>query len=211
LLPNLSALVLGGYEWGQGRSTVSNLHSDTASTAVSALTLQWLLFDFGQRSARLDAARQQTAMADIAFTAEHQNVIYKVSLAFYAHAAARARAANAITAAKDAQDVQAAAEDRLHHGIGTIVEVARARQAAAQATLALVQARVPPMTAMPRSSPRWASRHSRRSRSPILRSATSTPTSFRASTRSWQTRWRDAPTSRARTPHAWQAWQAWRA
>jgi outer membrane protein TolC len=140
-LPNLSALVLGGYQWGQGRSTVSNLHSDTASTAVSALTLQWLLFDFGQRSARLEAARQQTAMADIAFTAEHQNVIYKVSLAFYAHAAARARGANAVTAAKDAQDVQAAAEDRLRHGIGTIVEVARSRQATAQVTLALVQAR----------------------------------------------------------------------
>jgi outer membrane protein TolC len=137
-LPNLSALVLGGYQSGQARSTLSNLHSDTASGAVSALTLQWLLFDFGQRSALLEAARQHTAFAAIAFTAEHQNVIYKVSLAFYAHAAARARAANAVTAAKDAQDVQAAAEDRFRHGIGTIVEVAQARQATAQAALALV-------------------------------------------------------------------------
>ena len=41
---------------------------------------------------------------------------------------------------KNAQDVQAAAEARLHQGTGTVIEVAQARQATAQARLALVQA-----------------------------------------------------------------------
>ncbi len=67
-------------------------------------------------------------------------MIYKVSLAFYAHAAAQAHIGSAAKALQNAKDVQAAAEARYAHGIGTTVEVAQAHQAAAQALLAQVQA-----------------------------------------------------------------------
>ncbi|HEY0104979.1 MAG TPA: TolC family protein [Rhizomicrobium sp.] len=139
-LPNLSAVILGGYQTGRDRSTLTTLHGESATGVVSALTLQWLLFDFGQRSALLEAARQHATVSDIAFTAEHQAVIYKVSLAYYASAAARIRARNAAVAEKDAREIQAAAEDRLRHGIATTLEVAQARQATAQAELSLVEA-----------------------------------------------------------------------
>src|SRR6202012_5916861 len=107
---------------------------------VSALSLQWLLFDFGERAAVVDAAKQDSVISNIAFTAAHQQLIYNVSLAFYGNAAARARLVTATQSLKNARDVQAAAEDRYGHGIGTVTEIAQARQSTAQANLAVVQA-----------------------------------------------------------------------
>ena len=110
------------------------------SGTVAVVSLQWLLFDFGERAAIVDAAKQASVISNIAFTAAHQQLIYDVSLAFYAHAAARARLATATQSLRNAEAVQAAAEDRHKHGIGTVIEVAQASQGTAQAKLAVVQA-----------------------------------------------------------------------
>ena len=91
-------------------------------------------------SAVVDAAKQGSVISNIAFTAAHQQLIYDVALAFYAHAAAQARLATATQSLTNAKAVQAAAEDRYKHEIGTVIEVAQARQATAQANLAVVQA-----------------------------------------------------------------------
>lgn len=128
------------------RSTVSalGLRGDGESEgvgAVEALSLEWLLYDFGAREALVNAARQQTIVANIAFTAEHQQVTYQVALAFYDDVAARARSGNADRAVALALEVQASAEARLRQGIGATVEAAQARQATAQLRLAAVQAR----------------------------------------------------------------------
>ena len=142
-MPVVSAGIVQG--WQKSHSATSILGGNTANdiTAngnVEVLSIQWLLFDFGQRAARLDAAKQLSVISNIAFTEAHQQVIYNVSLAFYAHAAARARLASASKSLHDAGDVQAAAEDRYMRGIGTVVEVAQTRQATAEAQLARVQA-----------------------------------------------------------------------
>ena len=99
-----------------------------------------MLFDFGERAALTDVAKQGSVISNIAFTAAHQQVIYNVSLAFYAYAAARARLASAAKSLHDAEAVQKAAEDRFRRGMGTVVEVAQTRQATAEARLAQVQA-----------------------------------------------------------------------
>lgn len=142
-LPRISASAVGAYQSSQANDSALGLggnSSQSGSGVISALSLEWLLFDFGQRSAVIEAAKQASLISNIAFTAAHQQVIYEVSLAFYAHAAARTRLATAAQSLKNAQAVQAAAEDRYRHGIGTVIEVAQARQATAQANLALVQA-----------------------------------------------------------------------
>lgn len=142
-LPSISASVVGAYQTGNNRNTAfgTTASSDVSgSETISAISVQWLLFDFGERTATVSAAKQVSTMANIAFTAAHQQVIYKVSLAFYAHAAALARVDTADKALVNAQEVQAAAEARYAHGIGTTVEVAQARQATAQGQLAQVQA-----------------------------------------------------------------------
>ncbi len=142
-LPRITASALGGYQTAHGHGSALGLSTSdnvSASGSISAVSLQWLLFDFGERSAIVEAVDQGTVVANILFTAAHQKLIHDVSLAFYAYSAARARTSSAARSLQDAQDVQRAAVDRYKHGIGTVIEVAQARQAAAQARLAQVQA-----------------------------------------------------------------------
>jgi outer membrane protein len=138
-LPIVSAGIVEGYQRFHNETALGS-NDVTLQGNISVLSIQWLLFDFGERAALLDAAKQGSAISNIAFTAAHQQVIYNVSLAFYADAAARAHLASAGKSLKDAEEVQAAAEDRYKRGIGTVVEVAQTRQATAEARLARVQA-----------------------------------------------------------------------
>ena len=149
-LPRITATAVGAYLTSDGNSSVStsalganlNINNNTNSNAhgtISVVSLQWLLFDFGEREAIVDAAKQASVASNIAFTAAHQQVIYDVSVAFYGYAAARARAATAAQSLKNAQGVEAAARDRNKNSIGTVVEVSQAAQATAQAKLAVVQ------------------------------------------------------------------------
>jgi outer membrane protein TolC len=142
-LPRISAAALTGKEWSHGSSSVGNLslgQNNSATGTVSVLSIDWLLFDFGRRDALIDAADQGAVIANVAFTGAHQKLIHVVSVAFYAYSAARARADSAVASLKDAQEIQVAAESRKTHGIGTVIEVAQARQFTAQAELARVRA-----------------------------------------------------------------------
>jgi outer membrane protein len=142
-LPRLSASVITGYQTSNGQNTALGVNlgsaDESAHGTISVVSLEWLLFDFGERDAIVAAAKQASVISNIAFTAAHQQVIYDVSVTFYQNAAARERLATAEQSLRNAQKVQAAAEDRFKHGIGTVVETAQARQATAQAQLVLVQ------------------------------------------------------------------------
>ncbi|SOE57721.1 Outer membrane protein TolC [Burkholderia sp. D7] len=142
-LPQLSVAAMGQYAGAQNsRSSIPGA-SSTAGTGhgtTSALSLQWLLFDFGGRAARVEAASQASVVASIGFTAVHQQVIFDVSVAFYGYQAARARVATAGQGIGNAAAILAAAQSRYKHGIGTVIEVAQANQNRAQAKLALIQA-----------------------------------------------------------------------
>jgi len=138
-LPMVSAGIVEGYQKFHNETPLGSNDFELNGN-ISVLSIQWLLFDFGKREALLDVAKQGSAISNIAFTAAHQLVIYNVSLAFYADAAARAHVASATKSLRDAEEVQAAAEDRYKRGIGTVVEVAQTRQATAEARLARIQA-----------------------------------------------------------------------
>lgn len=142
-LPRISATALGARQTASGSSSALGLsanQNDSLTGTVSVLSLEWLLFDFGQRDALVDAADQGVVIANIGFTSAHQKLIHAVSLAFYAYSAACARAESATVSLNDARNIQAAAESRKKHGIGTVIEVAQARQLTAQAELAKVSA-----------------------------------------------------------------------
>jgi outer membrane protein len=147
-LPRLTAAVVGGYRHGSGSNTTNlgpaNLdgsRDNWATGSVSALGLQWLIFDFGQRRALVEAAGQMAVATNVAFTAAHQQLIYDVTLAYYTHATATQRVSLLEQSLANARAVQAAAESRLRDGQGTVTDVAQVRQATAQAELRLVQAR----------------------------------------------------------------------
>jgi outer membrane protein len=142
-LPLVSAGIVEGYQNSHNTNSAlgtSVTNDVTANGNLSVLSVQWLLFDFGERAALVDVAKQGSVILNITFTAAHQQVIYNVSLAFYANAAARVRLASSAEALRDAEEVQTSAQDRYKQGIGTVVEVAQTRQFAAEARLERVQA-----------------------------------------------------------------------
>ncbi len=142
-LPHVTASVIGGLRSTHGNQSGIGTRVDgstTSSGSTAALSLEWLLFDFGQREALVEVAQQTSIASNIAFTAAHQRVIHEVCLAFYANGAARSRVATTAQSLKNAEDVEAAASERYGHGVGTVIDVAQARQATAQARLAHVQA-----------------------------------------------------------------------
>jgi outer membrane protein len=143
-LPQLTATAMGGYQAASGSASTPLLGNTSTSSdvhgTVSVLALQWLLFDFGGRRARVDAATQLSVAANVAFTAVHQQVIHNVSIAYYAYEAAYARQKTAQQALDNADGILAAAHARMKQGVGTVVEVAQATQNRAQANLVKVQA-----------------------------------------------------------------------
>ncbi len=141
-LPNLSASAVGGRQNIHNNNPAADLNvtRESSDGTVSVLSLQWLLFDFGERTSILNAAKQASVIANIGFTAAHQQVIHRVSLAYYAERAAQARVETAARSLENAEHVELAAQERHAHGIGTVVDVAQARQATAQAQLLRVQA-----------------------------------------------------------------------
>jgi len=150
-LPRITASAAGAYLTSEGNNSTTlaagpvAVGADTNSNSsargtISAVSLQWLLFDFGAREAIIEGAKQASVISNIAFTAVHQQVIYDVSVAFYVNAAARAHSSTAAESLRNAQAVEAAVNDRYKNSVGTIIEVSQARQATAQARLVVVQA-----------------------------------------------------------------------
>ncbi|MBL8540014.1 MAG: TolC family protein [Betaproteobacteria bacterium] len=50
---------------------------------LPALTLKWLLFDFGGKQAAIDATQEALAAANFGFNATHQKVVFEVTRAYY--------------------------------------------------------------------------------------------------------------------------------
>ena len=142
-LPRLSATVLAGHQQRRGTGEGRLLSLDERSSGqgtLAVLSLQWLLFDFGERRALAEGAEQGAVVAGIGFTAAHQQLIESVSLAYYALGAAQARRGVAHRSWVNSRQVLDAADARQRQGVGTVIDVAQARQGVAQAELARVQA-----------------------------------------------------------------------
>jgi outer membrane protein len=73
------------------------------------LRLDWLLLDFGRRTADLDSAAQTLLAANLQFNRKQQSVIFAVQKAYFALDASRARVTARETALKAATVVVAAA------------------------------------------------------------------------------------------------------
>lgn len=143
-LPMVTAAVVGGWQRTESPLPIALGDIDsirtTTSGVIPALTLQWLLFDFGERTARVEAARHLSFAANVQFQAAHQRLIQAVALAYYNYDTARIRSRVAAEAHANAQTVLQAVEARLKQGVATTVELAQARRQVAQTRLTQVQA-----------------------------------------------------------------------
>jgi outer membrane protein TolC len=97
-----------------------------------ALSLNYTVFDFGARSARISAARAEVLAANFAFNDTHRKIIYRVEEAYYRLLNSIGQEEAAQASLSNAQKVQQAAEERLANGLATLPDVLEARSATAQ-------------------------------------------------------------------------------
>ena len=88
--------------------------------------LTYMVFDFGGRAGRIDAARAETLAANLAFNDTHRKIIYQVSAAYYRLLDASGQEDAARASLANAQAVQRAAEERLQNGLATLPDVLEA-------------------------------------------------------------------------------------
>ncbi|MGB8356799.1 MAG: TolC family protein [Chthoniobacteraceae bacterium] len=143
--PYLAASAASGYEraflpfptlkqsaGGQVTVTGGSALPSDFTTSRATLTVKWLLVDFGQRRAAVDAAGQRLMMANVGFNATHQLVVFNVTQKFYALGNARQRVEDCRSALESAQTVERAARARLDQGLAVKTEYLQAQQQTAQ-------------------------------------------------------------------------------
>ncbi|HTW28960.1 MAG TPA: TolC family protein [Acetobacteraceae bacterium] len=144
-LPALTASAIGGYQH-VALPFPSDLVSRgfiTANTEefLPTLAIRYLLFDFGRRDAAVQAARQLSTAANVAFSSVHQKLIFDVATDYFLLDGANATLRAAEQALRDAQQLQSATEALQARGLDTIVTVDLARRSTAQRRYDLAQAR----------------------------------------------------------------------
>lgn len=143
-LPLITANVIAGYQ--DVVTPLPNLRggTDYVSTQAGGVTpniaLQWLLFDFGERQALLEASKHTAYAANVNFNGTHQALIYNIARAYYQYGAAKQNFTIAKQTLANSRKVQAAAESRFSNGLGTSIETAQAKQLVAQSNFRMVQA-----------------------------------------------------------------------
>ena len=105
----------------------------TVETFSPVFLLDYVIFDFGQRSQEISISRSNLLAANFQFNDTHRRVIFQVMQAYYRLLDTKGQQDAAEANLKNAQTVQQAAEARLQNGLATLPDVLEARSAAAQA------------------------------------------------------------------------------
>ncbi len=130
---------------GPAPKQVSILGGGTLTLDVAAedaaLSVKWLLFDFGERKAKVTAAKEHLVMANVGFNATHQQIVFTVTERFFLFNPARQKVDVAESSLQAAETIGQAAQARLDHGLTTKPELLQAQEQAAQAAFDLEAAR----------------------------------------------------------------------
>jgi outer membrane protein TolC len=130
---------------GPGAADVSITGGGTLVTEAvgekAALSMKWLLFDFGERKAASTMAKEELMAANVGFNAVHQQIVFTVTQRFYELNTARQKVQVGESAVSAAATVAQSAQARLDRGLATKPEVLQAEQQSAQAEFELEAAR----------------------------------------------------------------------
>lgn len=111
-----------------------------APAVVPQIDLDYLIFDFGKREGKVDAAAAEKIAAGASFIRANQAVAFGVARAYYNLVTAQERLIAATETLKTAQTTQDAAEAQLNNGRSTLPDVLNARAETAQAQFDLESA-----------------------------------------------------------------------
>ena len=133
------------YPTVNGTSTLSRIQSPATNTRPAgrrteygpAISLNYLLFDFGGRSGSVERARQDLFAANLSHNATLQNTVLQAEVAYFTYMATSALLAAERSAIAEAQANLTAAQQRNKVGLATIADVLQARTALSQEQLNL--------------------------------------------------------------------------
>jgi outer membrane protein len=97
------------------------------------VALQYLIFDFGKREARVDSAKAEKLAAGADVIQVNQWLAFRVASAYYQLVTAQEKLQAAQDTLRTAQTTQDAAENRLNNGLATLPDVLNARAETSQA------------------------------------------------------------------------------
>lgn len=125
---------------GSASSTRFQNETNPFTRNSAALSLSWLLFDFGQRSASNESARQLLDAATATQDATVQSLFLAALQTYYAAQAGQAAVVSASEAERAARESYQAADARYNVGIATPADRLQAQTAWSQATLNRIRA-----------------------------------------------------------------------
>ncbi len=125
---------------GKASTSLARSDAEQSKQHKAALTLSWLLYDFGARSATLENARQLLSAATSTLDASVQTVFLGALQSYYNVQAARAAVTAALESEKASRESLNAAEVRYQVGSATPADRLQAQTAWSQATLTRIKA-----------------------------------------------------------------------
>ena len=139
LFPTLAALASASYS--QYSLFVTRFYHENLATFPATLSVNYTVFDFGARAAKIDQARANLLSADFTFNDTHRRITFEVAEAYYRLLDAMSQEESAQATLTDAQTVQQAIEAKLANGLATLPDVLEARAATAQVRYELASIR----------------------------------------------------------------------
>lgn len=122
--------------FNRARNAAQGGRSITLSNSYGpSLTLSYLLFDFGGRSAQIEEARQTLISTSFAQNQTIQDVILRVEQAYYGYLSAKSLLAGQEATVRERQASLDAAKARHDAGVATVADVLQAQTALSQAQL----------------------------------------------------------------------------
>lgn len=125
---------------GSAAATRFQYDNGSYNRTSAALTLSWLLYDFGQRSANVENARQLLNAAAATQDATVQSLFLAALQSYYSAQATQAAVLSALEAERSAREGFLAADTRYQVGAGTPADRLQAQTALSQATLNRIRA-----------------------------------------------------------------------
>ncbi len=107
-------------------------HRQTEGVFEPTLHVDYLVFDFGERSGAVDVAKANLLIANLQFNDTHRKLIFDVSSAYYRLLNAKGQREAAEVSLKNAQTVEEDAQNRLTNGLATRPDVLEATAARTQ-------------------------------------------------------------------------------
>ncbi len=125
---------------GTANTTRFEYQNNAFTRDTAAITLSWLLYDFGQRSANVENAQQLLSAAAATQDATIQTLFLSALQAYYSAQATQAAVNSALQAERSARESYQAAEARYSVGVATPADRLQAQTALSQATLNRIRA-----------------------------------------------------------------------